>query len=82
MKTALKSQQRLDRNLPCYYTLLTKTTQDYLQIHGGLNRVEGAIEIEMNAGDALLFVDCLAHGSASRMSVLDPAEVRPEVENL
>ena len=31
-----------------------------------LESVEGAIEIHMKAGDALLFVDCLAHGSAKR----------------
>lgn len=31
-----------------------------------LESVEGAIEVHMKAGDALLFVDCLAHGSAKR----------------
>ncbi|NOK58438.1 MAG: Ectoine hydroxylase-related dioxygenase, phytanoyl-CoA dioxygenase (PhyH) family [Chloroflexi bacterium AL-W] len=30
--------------------------------------VEGAIEIPMKAGDALLFVDCLSHGSAKRVN--------------
>jgi ectoine hydroxylase-related dioxygenase (phytanoyl-CoA dioxygenase family) len=31
-----------------------------------LESVEGAIEVHMKAGDVLLFVDCLAHGSAKR----------------
>lgn len=31
-----------------------------------LETVEGAIEVHMKAGDALLFVDCMAHGSAKR----------------
>jgi hypothetical protein len=30
--------------------------------------VEGAIEVHMNAGDALLFVDCISHGSAKRVT--------------
>lgn len=30
--------------------------------------VEGAIELQMEAGDALLFVDCLSHGSARRVN--------------
>ena len=33
-----------------------------------VDNVEGAIEIYMDAGDALLFVDSLAHGSAERVS--------------
>ena len=33
---------------------------------GSLDVVEGAIEVLMDAGDALLFVDCLAHGSGKR----------------
>ncbi len=33
---------------------------------GSAERIEAAIEIEMQAGDALLFVDCIAHGSAKR----------------
>ncbi len=33
---------------------------------GSLDDVEGAVELLMNAGDALLFVDCLAHGSEIR----------------
>ena len=32
----------------------------------GLDQVEDAIEVHMNAGDALLFVDALCHGSATR----------------
>lgn len=32
----------------------------------GLDGVEGAIEVHMKAGDALLFVDALSHGSATR----------------
>lgn len=31
-----------------------------------LNDVEGAIEVHLQAGDALLFVDAIAHGSAER----------------
>lgn len=34
---------------------------------GSADDVEGAIEIHMNAGDALLFVDSLCHGSARRV---------------
>lgn len=30
--------------------------------------VEGAIEVHLNAGDALLFVDSIAHGSAARVN--------------
>ena len=30
--------------------------------------VEGAIEVQLNAGDALLFVDCISHGSARRVN--------------
>ena len=30
--------------------------------------VEGAIEVHLNAGDALLFVDCISHGSARRVN--------------
>jgi hypothetical protein len=30
--------------------------------------IEGAVEIEMKAGDALLFVDALSHGSAKRVN--------------
>lgn len=32
----------------------------------GLEEVEGAVEVHCKAGDALLFVDCMAHGSATR----------------
>lgn len=32
-----------------------------------LDNVEGAIELPLRAGDAALFVDCLAHGSARRI---------------
>ena len=31
-----------------------------------LDEVEGAIEVPLNAGDAILFVDCAAHGAARR----------------
>ncbi|NKB69839.1 MAG: hypothetical protein GKR89_22430 [Candidatus Latescibacteria bacterium] len=31
-----------------------------------LDQVEGAVELQARAGDALCFVDCLAHGSARR----------------
>lgn len=33
-----------------------------------LDGVEGAIELHMEAGDVLLFVDCLSHGSARRIN--------------
>lgn len=33
-----------------------------------VDKVEGAIEIHMDAGDAILFVDCIAHGSAKRVN--------------
>lgn len=33
-----------------------------------LDEVEGAIEVHLNAGDALLFVDAISHGSAKRMN--------------
>lgn len=33
---------------------------------GSLDTVEGAVEVLMTAGDVLLFVDCLAHGSGKR----------------
>lgn len=33
---------------------------------GSLDTVEGAVEVLMDTGDALLFVDCLAHGSGLR----------------
>jgi hypothetical protein len=33
---------------------------------GSLDTVEGAVEVLMNSGDALVFVDCLAHGSGLR----------------
>ncbi len=33
-----------------------------------LDDVEGAVEVFLDAGDAVLFVDCLAHGSARRVN--------------
>ena len=33
---------------------------------GYMDGVEGAVEITMRAGDCLLFVDCLTHGSTKR----------------
>ena len=33
---------------------------------GYMDGVEGALEIELSAGDCLLFVDCLTHGSTKR----------------
>ena len=33
---------------------------------GSVEGIEGAVEVQMKAGDALLFVDCIAHGSAQR----------------
>lgn len=35
---------------------------------GSLDVVEGAVEVLMDSGDALLFVDCLAHGSGKRLN--------------
>lgn len=35
---------------------------------GGLEDVEGASEVHFKAGDALMFVDCMAHGSAARVN--------------
>ncbi len=34
----------------------------------GLENIAAAIEVHVKAGDALLFVDCLAHGSAERIA--------------
>ena len=33
-----------------------------------VDNVEGAIEVHLNAGDALLFVDAISHGSAKRVN--------------
>jgi hypothetical protein len=33
---------------------------------GSVDQTEGAIEVHLNAGDAILFVDSIAHGSAER----------------
>ena len=33
-----------------------------------VDEVEGAVEVHMNAGDALLFVDAISHGSAKRVN--------------
>lgn len=33
-----------------------------------LDEVEGAVEVHLNAGDAVLFVDCMSHGSARRVN--------------
>lgn len=33
-----------------------------------VDEVEGAMEVHLQAGDALLFVDCLSHGSAKRVN--------------
>ena len=33
-----------------------------------VDQVEGAVELHMQAGDALLFVDCISHGSAKRVN--------------
>ena len=35
---------------------------------GSVDGMEGAVEIHMNAGDVLLFVDALSHGSAKRVN--------------
>ncbi len=35
---------------------------------GSAENVEGAVEVLMNSGDALLFVDCMAHGSGKRVN--------------
>jgi hypothetical protein len=36
---------------------------------GAMDAVEGAIEMHLKAGDAMLFVDALSHGSALRTNV-------------
>ena len=36
--------------------------------NSSVDEVEGAIEIHMDAGDAILFVDALSHGSAERVN--------------
>ena len=36
--------------------------------NSGAEAVENAIKVPLNCGDAILFVDCLAHGSAKRTS--------------
>lgn len=43
---------------------------------GSVDGIEGAIEIHMNAGDAILFVDATCHGSARRVN---PGERRISV---
>ena len=42
---------------------------DYVMARGGasVDCMEGAVEVHMNAGDALLFVDSCSHGSAKRI---------------
>ena len=35
---------------------------------GSLDGMEAAVEVHLNAGDAVLFVDCIAHGSARRIN--------------
>lgn len=41
--------------------------QHKMQKDASVDEVAGALELNMKAGDALLFVDALAHGSAKRM---------------
>lgn len=41
------------------------------KMHGddaSVDDVEGAIEVHLNAGDVLLFVDCISHGSSKRVN--------------
>ncbi len=33
-----------------------------------MDNVEGAIEVHLNAGDVILFVDAICHGSAARVN--------------
>jgi len=33
-----------------------------------VDRITGAVEVYLNAGDAILFVDAIMHGSASRVN--------------
>jgi len=35
---------------------------------GSLDEMEAAVEVKLDAGDAVLFVDCMAHGSARRVN--------------
>jgi hypothetical protein len=36
--------------------------------NASLDQLEGAIEVRLNAGDAILFVDAISHGSAARVN--------------
>ena len=47
-------------------SLIHPTFNDESSRNGSAEDIEGAIEVHMEAGDALLFVDCIAHGSAKR----------------
>ncbi len=38
------------------------------QVGGSVDGVEGAIEVHLDAGDVLLFVDAISHGSAERIN--------------
>jgi len=42
--------------------------QHRMQKDASVDEVEGAVELHMQAGDALLFVDAICHGSAKRVS--------------
>ena len=55
----LKQAQKVQKQMQAAQESLAETI---LNVSSG----GGAIEIEMRAGDALLFVDCIAHGSAKR----------------
>jgi hypothetical protein len=53
-------------NLP-HPAFVAQSKGEYAATYGTtVDRVEGAIEVHAKAGDALLFVDCVAHGSAQR----------------
>jgi len=47
-------------------SLIHPAFNDESSRNGSAEGIEGAIEVHMEAGDALLFVDCIAHGSAKR----------------
>lgn len=51
-------------NIPHPQTVAIENRADEISVDG----VEGAIEAHLNKGDALLFVDAIAHGSARRIN--------------
>ena len=46
----------------------TKLQTFNVKVRDGVDGVDGAVEIHLKAGDALLFVDRISHGSAERVN--------------